>query len=77
MDTRWGVVVLIVVFLVFFGFSIHGLMDAWVGWDYKAAFQDGYKQGQIDYANGVVRWELSEQDNGERVWKEVGDVDMP
>ena len=27
-----------------------------------------YKQGQIDYANGIIKYELREQDNHEYIW---------
>jgi len=27
-----------------------------------------YKQGQIDYANDIIKYELQEQDNHEYIW---------
>lgn len=30
----------------------------------------GYKRGQIDYANGIIKYELKDQPDGSRVWKE-------
>jgi hypothetical protein len=29
---------------------------------------DHYKQGQIDYANDIIKYELREQDNHEYIW---------
>jgi len=29
-----------------------------------------YKQGQIDYANDIIKYELREQDNHEYIWVE-------
>ena len=29
-----------------------------------------YKQGQIDYANGIIKYELKQQANGEKIWVE-------
>jgi hypothetical protein len=29
-----------------------------------------YKQGQIDYANGIIKYELKQQANGESLWQE-------
>ncbi len=34
-----------------------------------------YKQGQIDYANGVIKYELVEQQNTKQVWVEIEDVE--
>ena len=31
----------------------------------------GYKEGQIDYANGEVKYELVEQKNEERIWEKI------
>jgi hypothetical protein len=31
---------------------------------------ENYKQGQIDYANDIIKYELREQDNHEYIWVE-------
>jgi len=30
-----------------------------------------YKQGQIDYANNIIKYKLEKQSNGEMIWKEI------
>jgi len=34
---------------------------------------ENYKQGQIDYANDIIKYELREQDNHEYIWVEKED----
>jgi hypothetical protein len=31
----------------------------------------GYKQGQIDAINGIIKYEKVEQSNGEILWEEI------
>jgi len=39
----------------------------------KPDLNNYYKQGQIDYANGIIKYELREQDNNEYIWVEKED----
>lgn len=34
---------------------------------------ENYKQGQIDYANDIIKYELREQDNHQYIWVEKED----
>jgi uncharacterized membrane protein len=58
---RKGQVLLVyVVILVFWALIVVGFTL----WD------RAYKQGQIDYANGIIKYELKQQANMEKVWQE-------
>ncbi len=38
-----------------------------IAWIHKGA----YRQGQIDYAQGIVKYALIEQPDGQRIWAET------
>ncbi len=40
---------------------------------YYMGHHDGYESGQQDYRNGIIKYEMTEQPNGEVRWKESGD----
>lgn len=51
-----GFLCIIAVFVAFFGGCEHGSRNA-------------YKQGQIDAFNGVIKYQLATNDDGESVWE--------
>ena len=62
-----------VVFFVkgFFKFIFAFLILCGVIWLLFTYGADRYKQGQIDYANGVIKYEMIENTNVEQIWVEI------
>lgn len=56
-------------FLIAFGLA--GIILGSIKLFYDKAFEEGYKQGQIDALTGKVKYELSKNEDGELVWTEI------
>ena len=57
---------------LFMGFFI-GIVFSFVicgVWILPCLSHESYRQGQIDYANDIIKYELREQDNHEYIWVE-------
>jgi hypothetical protein len=48
-----------------------GLLAGAMLWMYKAGTTSGYRQGQIDYHNGVVQYKLIEQKDKSTKWMDI------
>jgi hypothetical protein len=55
------------IIFVFIILSIGFISGYFVGKSY------GYKKGQIDAINGIIKYELIKQENGESKWKRIKD----
>ena len=54
---------------LFIGFLVGCLITYTAGHIiFKPDLDNYYKQGQIDYANDIIKYELQEQDNHEYIW---------
>lgn len=42
--------------------------------DSSVFYTHGYKQGQIDHANNIIRYELVKQKDGTTIWQRVQDT---
>ena len=47
------------------------LFAAIAGFTVYAVRELSYKQGQVDYANGTINYELFKRGNGETFWKRI------
>lgn len=41
------------------------------------SYQAGYKQGQIDYANEIIKYELVTEPSGETIWRLKEEFQVP
>ena len=48
------------------------VMLVWAMGSFFYFHRAGYKEGQIDYYNGKIKWKLLKDENGETTWQKNG-----
>ena len=56
------------IFIILWSMLFGGLSEKYILQPLKGKT---YKQGQIDYANNIIKYKLEKQSNGEMIWKEI------